>query len=218
MRVRFGDWRFESGSRELRRGSEAVHLSPKAFDLLGMLLTARPDAISKRQIQERLWPATFVTESNLTKLMTEIRTALGDDARNPRFVRTLHGFGYAFCGSAEVDQLPAGEAASAASCRLIWGKREILLSEGENVLGRTPDAVVWIESSTVSRRHARILVSGETAVLEDLGSKNGTFLAGKRLTEPAPLGDRDKFCLGSEWMAFRLFRAAASTRTGGPIG
>jgi DNA-binding winged helix-turn-helix (wHTH) protein len=214
MRVRFGDWRFDAGSRELRRGSEAVHLSPKAFGLLGMLLNARPNAISKRQIQERLWPTTFVTESNLTKLMTEIRTALGDDARKPRFVRTLHGFGYAFCGSATVDQQATAGAASPGCCRLIWGQREILLSEGENVLGRTPDAVVWIESSTVSRRHARILVSGETAVLEDLGSKNGTFLAGKRLTEAAPLADRDKFCLGSEWMSFRLFRAAASTRTG----
>jgi DNA-binding winged helix-turn-helix (wHTH) protein len=217
MRVRFNEWIFDPDGRELLRGSEAVHLSPKAFDLLGALLATRPRVLSKPQIHKRLWPATFVSESHLTSLMAELRAALGDDARNPRFVRTVHGFGYAFCGSAaEIEAPEPAERRKSACCRLIWGDREIVLAEGENILGRTDDAVVWIEAPTVSRRHARILVSGQDATLEDLGSKNGSFLRGERLTAPAPLADRDNFCLGSEWMTFRVFAGAKSTKTGGP--
>jgi pSer/pThr/pTyr-binding forkhead associated (FHA) protein len=54
----------------------------------------------------------------------------------------------------------------------------VSLHDGENVIGREEDAAAWIESASVSRRHARIVVSGGTATLEDLGSKNGTFLRG----------------------------------------
>ena len=66
-------------TRELIRGGHRVPLSPKAFDLLGILVTDRPKAISKSDLQERLWPATFVVEKNLANLVSEIREALGDD-------------------------------------------------------------------------------------------------------------------------------------------
>jgi len=96
MRLRFGDLTFDGGRRLLIRGADAVHLSPKAFQLLELLLARRPDAVSKAEIQDVLWPRTFVSETNLPALVNEVRRALGDRAREPKFVRTVHGYGYAF--------------------------------------------------------------------------------------------------------------------------
>jgi len=96
MRLRFGDMTFDGGRRLLIRGPDAVHLSPKAFQLLGLLLARRPDAVSKAEIQDVLWPRTFVSETNLPALVNEVRRALGDRAKAPKFVRTVHGYGYAF--------------------------------------------------------------------------------------------------------------------------
>lgn len=104
LRYRFGEWTLDQGRRELLRGGQAVHLSPKALGFLELLLARAPNAVSKQEIQEALWPQTFVSEANLTKLMAEVRMALAEDARQPRFIRTVHGFGYAFCGTTEADQ------------------------------------------------------------------------------------------------------------------
>lgn len=96
MRVHFGDFSLDESRREISRGSDSIHLSPKAFQLLSMLIQETPRAVSKTELQERLWPDTFVTEGNLHGLVTELRSALGDDAREPRFIRTIYGFGYSF--------------------------------------------------------------------------------------------------------------------------
>jgi len=101
MRGQFGGFTLDSTTRELLRGGEVVHLSPKAFQLLLRLVEERPKAISKHDLHQRLWPATFVTEANLATLIAEIRSALRDDAREPRFMRTVYGFGYAFSGEVE---------------------------------------------------------------------------------------------------------------------
>ena len=195
------------------RGTAEIHLGPKAFALLEVLLTNRPQALSKTQLQERLWPRTFVSESNLTTLVTELRTALGDSARQPRFIRTVYGFGYAFCGKAvEVADAVPPTTPRGFRLRLFLDDREIALREGENILGRLDEGVAWLESPTVSRRHARILVSGGQATIEDLGSKNGTFLRGKRLTSPTPLSEGDEILLGHVRMTFRVL-PPVSTRT-----
>ena len=76
-------------ARELGRNGEPVLLSPKAFDLLATLVERRPTAISKADLQERLWPETFVVEKNLTNLIAEIRRALGDDPSRAHFIRTV---------------------------------------------------------------------------------------------------------------------------------
>jgi DNA-binding winged helix-turn-helix (wHTH) protein len=208
MRVRFGDWVFDSDARELARAGEAAHLSPKAIDFLALLLAHRPRAVAKAEIMEKLWPDTFVSDASLSSLAAEVRSVLGDDSRSPRYLRTVYGFGYAFCGAAETPAYHAvAGAAGLPHCRLRWGKREIPLAQGENVLGRTDDAVVWIESSSVSRRHARIVVAEGHATLEDLGSKNGTFLGTERLTTPRELRDGDQVRLGAVLMTFRAFQA-----------
>ena len=210
--LRFGDWVLDGETRELRGRGGPVHLSPKAFDLLLALLEKRPRVLCKQEIRDLLWPRTFVSDSNLARLVKEVRRALGDPVRQPVYLRTVHVVGYAFCG--EVVELPRREDPRPdLDCRLIWGHRESRLDAGENVLGRTAKATPWIESATVSRRHARIVVAAGTATLEDLGSKNGTFLRGERLAGPAPLGDTDEIGLGSLLLTFRAASAACSTKT-----
>jgi len=100
MAVWFGDFAFDQERRQLLRSGEPVPLETKAYELLGLLLSRRPNALSKTQIRAVLWPGTFVSESALARLVTQLRAACGDDAQNPQFIRTVHGFGYAFCGDA----------------------------------------------------------------------------------------------------------------------
>ena len=104
-------------------------------------------------------------------------------------------------------------AARAAAYRLVLEDREVMLRPGENLLGRVEDGVVWIESRTASRRHARILVEGGEVILEDLASKNGTFLHGRRISAPTPLADGDVFRLGRVSMTLRAVRPGEATRT-----
>ena len=75
-------------------------LARKAFDFLEVLVSERPRALSKEQIRDRVWPRTVVSESTVNGLLGELRAALGDDAREPRYIRTVHGFGYAFVAEA----------------------------------------------------------------------------------------------------------------------
>ena len=199
-------------SRQLLRGPEEVHLGPKAFDLLDLLVSRRPRAVTKAQVRDALWPRTSVADSNLTSLLTELRSALGDDATQPRFVRTVRGFGYAFCGAAtEAAEAAAPHESQRLHLRLVYQGREVPLRPGENVLGRCDEAVAWVDSPSVSRRHARIVVSGQDAVLEDLGSRNGTYLDGEKIAAPSPLADGDEIRVGRAFMTFRSFPAAAST-------
>ena len=201
------------------RGDEVVHLSPKAFDLLSILVSHRPKALSKSDLQERLWPGTFVVEKNLANLVSEIRDAIGDDPSNPRFIRTVHRFGYAFR-----DAVPRGEVGRPASrggevsFRLKWMSRRVTLEEGENVIGRDPDVEIFLNSAGVSRRHARITISAGRATIEDLGSKNGTFVGDQRVESPRALGDGDIIRVGSVKLTLRMVQPPSSTKTEPDVG
>ncbi|HEY7575129.1 MAG TPA: winged helix-turn-helix domain-containing protein, partial [Thermoanaerobaculia bacterium] len=173
MRVRFGDCVFDAETRELLCAGRPARVSPKAFQLLGVLLDKRPRALSKDEIHAALWPKTFVADTTLTTLVKELRAVLGDDAEEPRYIRTVPAFGYAFSGEArDVRRRPP----SGFFCRLIGPDSEAGLSDGDNVIGRGPESVLWVDDETVSRAHARIRVEGERAILEDLDSHNGTFV------------------------------------------
>jgi hypothetical protein len=143
----------------------------------------------------------------------DLRAALGDEPRKPRFLRTVHSFGYAFCGEAEEEAGPPESAAAppGQEFRVIWHRHEVALRPGENVLGRTHEAAVWVDHGSVSRRHALIRVSADRAVLEDCGSKNGTFVRGARVTLPVPLADGDEIRLGKVRLLFRILPFGAST-------
>ena len=110
MRVRFGRCLFDGDSRELRRDGALQALSPKAFQFLELLLSERPRALTKQEIHERLWPDSFVADSSLARLAAEVRSAMGDDAKAPLLLRTIHRFGYAFSGDAVADAAASGSA------------------------------------------------------------------------------------------------------------
>jgi DNA-binding winged helix-turn-helix (wHTH) protein len=213
MRVAFGDCVFDSETREVFRGERPVPLSPKAFALLELLIASAPKAVSKKEIHERLWPATFVTEANLANLVAEVRAALGDSARQPRVVATMQRFGYAFRASVKEAAAPSKPSGGGLSYRLLWGIREIALSDGENVLGREQSAAIWIDDSSVSRRHARVLIDQSGALVEDLGSKNGTLLNGRRLKKTEALSDGDAIVVGPARLTLRVLRHSESTKT-----
>lgn len=210
--MKFGRFTLDIGARQLARDGEAVHLSPKAFDLLALLIQRRPDAVAKAEIHQRLWPDTFVSDVNLAVLITEIRNALQDDARNPDFVRTVHRFGYAFSGAVSLDPAHDRKPGSA-PCWVTWGNGRVALSFGDNVLGRDPSADVRIDAVGVSRRHAMLVIDEGGAALHDLSSKNGTYVNGVRVTEPIPLGDGAEMLLGPVAVRFHRMAAAASTQT-----
>jgi DNA-binding winged helix-turn-helix (wHTH) protein len=216
MRLAFGDCVYDSGTREVTRGGGPLALPPKAFQLLELLIKSRPNAVSKQELHDRLWPGTFVSDASLANLIAELRAALGDDARAPEIIRTVHRFGYAFHADVRAAQARGGGAPGAGIvCRLVWDGCEIQLAPGENLIGREAAAAVWIDDALVSRHHARIVVGEEGASLEDLDSKNGTRLAGKRIEGVVPLCDRDQIEVGPATIVFRLYRQTGSTVTEG---
>ncbi len=216
MRVRFGKCLLDSDTRELFVGGKPVHLEPKAFQLLELLLQERPKALSKKQIHEKLWPGVFVADTTLTSALADVRNAIGDKARKALFVRTVYGFGYAFGGDAqEIQPRRPGVAGRLSSCWLMRGRNRIPLAPGATFIGRDEGASVTIDDDTVSRLHARIVVDGDGVRLEDLDSKNGTFLGDTRVKSPLPLSDGDKIRIGEVALTVRIVPASGSTRTAG---
>jgi DNA-binding winged helix-turn-helix (wHTH) protein len=206
VRVRFGSFVLDFEARQLERGGHPVHLTPKALELLELLVERRPTAVSKTEIHDRLWPDTFVADVNLPVLVHDLREALEDDPHEPAFLRTVARFGYAFCAPARPEpEAPDWAARSPHEYRLIWEAREIAIQPGDNLLGRTHDATIWVDHSSVSRRHALLRVSEDGATIEDCGSKNGTFLGTARVLEAVPLKDGDRIHLGSALLVFRSF-------------
>jgi DNA-binding winged helix-turn-helix (wHTH) protein len=213
MSVFFGEFELDRERRQLLRSGRPVPLEPKAYELLSLLVERRPRALSRPQIRDVVWPGVFVSESTLNQSVNSIRQALDDDARRPRFIRTAHGFGYAFCGEARVTEDGPPRDVSGALPRLVWGDRVLPLTAGENLIGRDKEAAVCLDAASVSRHHARILVEGPRATLEDLGSKNGTRLNGEPVRGARELRDGDAVRLGDVQVLFRSLPFDGSTAT-----
>ena len=157
MKTQFGPFIVDSETRQLLHDRREIHLSPKAFDLLCVLLERRPKVVDKGELHTRVWPDTYVVDANLNVLIGEIRRTIADPPQQQRFIRTVHGIGYAFCGDA--DDLTASPApAHAPRVWLVWKDRTFLLSDGDNIIGRDPKCSVWLDATGVSRQHARIRV------------------------------------------------------------
>ena len=208
--VRFGQFDFDTRARRLTRRGDNVHLSLKAFDLLAMLVDARPAVVEKGAIRARLWPGVHVGDASLTNLVTEIRNAIDGDTE-PSLIRTVHGVGYAFAAETEAHAPRTRDAA----CWLVFDDRSVPLAPGEHVLGRDAACDVWIDSSSVSRRHARVTVVSRdgavSAAIEDLRSTNGTSVRGRRVTRVVPLADADRVVLGDVKLTFRSSSGATAT-------
>jgi hypothetical protein len=196
-------------TRELRRGGEVVHLQPKAYLLLKSLIEARPRVASRAELDELLWPRSYVARSSLGRLVTELRAAIGDDASGQRIIRTAHGVGYAFCADVSSGPTPAG----GARFMLVWRDQPILLRDGEHVLGRDPDCRIVVDVAGVSRHHARITVVSAAASIGDLASKNGTFVNRRKIAKPTPLEHLDEIGLGTAVLTIRQLAESATTQT-----
>jgi DNA-binding winged helix-turn-helix (wHTH) protein len=218
MRVTFGRFTLDAATRQLSDGTKALHLSPKAFSLLLLLLERRPAVVPKGEIEQRIWPDVSVSETSLVGLVKEIRRALGDDAAEPTLIRTVHRVGYAFIGRVDGDAgRPAPAPAGSYRCWLTWEDRTFSLAAGENTIGRDPRCDVWIDASGVSRRHARIVVGAGEAAIEDLGSRNGTTIGEEAVTTARRLEDGDRVCVGATTLTFRQWSEDRAPLTE-PIG
>jgi DNA-binding winged helix-turn-helix (wHTH) protein len=198
VRVRFRDCVLDTGVRVLARNGEAVALSPKAFKLLEVLASERPNAVSHDDLRAKLWPGTVVGGTTLARLVSEARAAIGDRDDDDLAIRTVHRFGYAF--AAAVTEDPAPVASSHFAIR--WGSQLVPLALGENVIGRAPDVLITVPSSKVSRRHARIVVADGRVVLEDLASRNGTYLDGRRIDAAIELKNGNRIGIGPAQLVF----------------
>jgi len=197
----------------LSRCGAVVHAGPKLLALLELLLDAKPRALTKDEVHKALWGDTFVSDATLTSLVAELRAAIGDDARSPRFIRTIHGFGYSFFGDVNVETTGHSSENLPTTCRLIVGDREIALSVGEYVLGRSGDASILVDEAGVSRHHARLTIGAQGATLRDLGSKNGTVVNGSAVEGSVELTDGAVIVLGTTALTFRIVEAVGSTET-----
>jgi len=206
VRVRFYDFLLDTERRELSRAGTPVPLRPKAMRLLETLIEHRPKAISQEELYDRLWPDSFVDKISLHKVMYQLRKALDDDHQT--MIRTVYGFGFSFAAAAIYEE----PGSPSARCQIVIGDSEFDLREGENLVGREHGAAVRIEAPSISRRHARIIISGEQATLEDLQSKNGTWIRGTRIHR-GELKDGDSIVFGIVAAAFRIVPAEQSTET-----
>ncbi len=216
MKVTFGPFTLDDERRQLLKSGREVHLTLKAYELLRLLVAERPRALAKSDIHARLWPDAFVSEATLTSLVAELRRALGQAGRGSGIIRTVHGYGYAFAAdeAAEPPRDPTvSRTPTLAVSWLTCGKEDLSLQSGENVLGRDTHASVCLKVTTVSKRHARIVVSDGAVTIEDLGSKNGTFVEGKQIDGPVSLRDGDEIRLGSQKLTFRTIAEPGSTAT-----
>ena len=200
MRVTFNGYTFDSNRRTLMRGVTPVAVTPKAFALLEALIAAAPNAMSKDEIYALLWPGVFVETGNLHNLISELRGAIGDEEHD--VIRTVHRVGYAFAAPFE--------RAESTAPRLLVGDAVSEWAEGETIIGRdrlgTPDS---------SRRHARLVVAGPSITIEDLGSKNGTYVRGERVEGRVAVHDGDEIVFGRTRAILRVVDTTAATVTAG---
>lgn len=207
--ARFSNFHIDSAARQLERDGKAIHLTPKAFDFLLLLIEEAPRIVRKEELHKRLWPDTFVVDSTLVSVVKEVRRALGDHASTSPIIRTAHRVGYGFAAPIERTVAPV----STVSRWLVAGRRRIGLETRENVIGRDPASTVHLDAVGVSRRHARILVRDQAAIFEDLGSKNGSSVNGQPLEGSVTLKDGDEIRIGPVVVLYRCSAHGESTET-----
>ena len=209
MTVRVGAFVLDSDRRQVLRGDAVIHLTPKAFDLLALLVDEAPRVVRKAELHERLWPGTFVSEAALGALVKELRRALDD--RDPRDTDHSHGARRRL-RLRRAHRTRAGAA----------GTREPLdccrrpphrVGRRPNVIGRDPAATVLLDVPGVSRRHAQIVVDHRGAVLEDLDSKNGTRIGDALVTGATTLRDGDPIQVGPVLVIYHASASGISTQT-----
>jgi len=211
---RLGVWLVEPTLDRISCDGKFIRLRPRAMDVLVHLAIAAGKLASKRDLIDAVWRTEFVSDHALTQVVAELRAALGDNARNPSFIENIPRRGYRLVA----DVTPVAALVSpgrdvSLPFKLLGADGDVPLSQGPNVVGRTGDADICIDRTEVSRCHARIMIAGTTATIEDLGSKNGTYLNGERLQQPALLANGDEIWIGRSVARFRFLVEGEPTQT-----
>ena len=207
--VCFDGFVLDRARRLLTREGEVLHLTPKAFDLLSLLVDQAPRVVPKSELHERLWKETFVSDATLVGVVKELRRVLDDRSSDRPIIRTAHRVGYAFCREVGGSK-PAGPVLAH---WVIVDQRRIMLQAVENMIGRDPASTVCLDSAAVSRRHACIVIDSQGVRLRDLGSKNGTTIGDRAVVGESSLRDGDVINIGPSRLVYRTSAAGATTET-----
>jgi eukaryotic-like serine/threonine-protein kinase len=167
----FGPFHLDLRRRQLLRGDEVLALTPKAFDLLQVLVTHADRVVEKDELMKRIWPDSFVGEDSLTQNVAVLRKVLGDASDSPKYIATIHKHGYRFV--ATVRELHAPEFDRTDAPRLVSSPLPLAAETNG------PD-----ESSTAPRWMALRWVSALAAAVGLLFA--GMSLGGLRSREPGP--------------------------------
>ena len=208
MELAFADCLLNLDSHQLLRAGTSVLLEPKAFQLLEVLVKRRPAVVTYIELDELLWPQVYVARTSLARIVSELRTALGDAPQDSRIIRTVYKTGYAFAADVYT---PIAPSRAPVALSLTYNGRTIPLGAGDNIAGREPDCAISVDATTVSRRHARFSVAFGVATVEDLGSTNGTFVNGVAISAPCELKDGDEIALGKALLNLRAVQGSPAT-------
>jgi len=209
-----GEWLVEPTLDRISRDGQIVRLRPRAMDVLICLALEAGKLASKQKIIDDVWCTEFVSEHALTQVIAELRSALGDDARSPIYIENIPRRGYRLVATVTpvAASVPSARDASL-PFKLQSEDGEFPLIQGPNIIGRTVETDIRIDRTEVSRCHARIMVQGTTATIEDLGSKNGTYVNGERLDGPALLTNGDEIWIGRSVARLRFLVEGEPTQT-----
>jgi DNA-binding winged helix-turn-helix (wHTH) protein len=209
---RFGDFELDVAAFTLRRAGISVRLEKIPMEVLVLLVEHAGTLVARDRIHAALWgPDVFLDrDAAINTAMRKIRKALGEDAGRPRLVETVVGKGYRFVG--QIARETADPARQVAVYRLIRGTDAFALRDGENLIGRDPDVQVFLDHPSVSRRHARISIAAGRVVVEDLNSRNGTWIDGRGITAPTEVHDGSIIGVGPITLTFVSRSSVASTR------
>jgi DNA-binding winged helix-turn-helix (wHTH) protein len=211
VEVQFCDCIFAVTSRRLWRAGKIVALEPKMYELLEVLIQRSPAVVSNSELDEILWPKVYVARTSLTRLVSELRSVLGDSPRDPQMIRTVYKTGYAFCATIISTRASATPKSRPAVVSIVWNDQRMPLPDGDYIAGRGAECSLVIDAETVSRRHARITVQLGAVTIEDLGSTNGVRVNGARISSPTRLTDGSRVALGSAKLRIRTLDPAALT-------
>jgi DNA-binding winged helix-turn-helix (wHTH) protein len=210
MQFDLGDLTLNVDTRQLRRATEDLRLSPKAFDFLSLLVQAHPRVVTKAELHEKIWAGVFVSDASIAMVASEVRAALGESARAPQRIRTVHGHGYSFQGTVTA----LSHKGTAPRYWLVSDDRVWPLRHGDNIVGRDLSVELRIDNPGVSRRHARLRLSDAGLTIEDLGSKNGTFVGDSPVSAVTPIADGAQLRFGSTVVVFRVTADPTQTEVG----
>lgn len=212
-----GDWLVEPELGRLRKEDEAVHLEIKVMDVLVHLACHGSRVVTRQQLIDGVWDGGFISDNTLTHAVAELRKALGDTPSNPEYIETIHRKGYRLLKQVtDLEGRPPLGFGRPSRFRVLVEDRNVQLRQGENLIGRLPEASLCIHSLQVSRRHARIIVEESRAFIEDLGSKNGTLLNGRPVLERTRIRDGDRIFLGESIVALQFIEAGDFAPTDPP--